>query len=182
MKLCEVTRWCSLTTSQVERSLLGTGGSRLGGQNSGGGISMSVRVILKIKNGKFVGKTYEFHGSRRFLIGRGEDCEIRLPHEPDFLTVSRHHCLLEIDPPAIRVQDAGSVNGTSLNGMQIGRPAHWYLPADVLSEPCFEYDLHDGDELKVGDTVFDVDVVVSEDMERAGVEEPATEKELSACV
>jgi hypothetical protein len=62
--------------------------------------------------------------------------------------------------------------------MQIGRPAHWHVPADVLSEPCFEYDLQDGDELKVGDTVFEVDVVVSEDKEREGVEEPAAEKEL----
>src|SRR5262249_34441345 len=27
------------------------------------------RVILKIKNGKLVGKTYEFHVPRRFLVG-----------------------------------------------------------------------------------------------------------------
>jgi DNA-binding NtrC family response regulator len=37
----------------------------------------------------------------------------------------------------VRRRECGSVNGTSLNGMQIGRPAHWHLPADVLSEPCF---------------------------------------------
>jgi hypothetical protein len=181
MNLCKVTRWGSLNTSQVDRSLLGPGGSRLGGQNSGGGISMSARVILKLKNGRFVGKTYEFHGSRRILVGRGEDCEIRLPNEPGFFTVSRHHCLFDIDPPAICVQDSGSMNGTYLNGMQIGRPANWHLPAEVLSGPCFEYDLHGGDELRVGETVFEVDVVVSEDMERERAEEPAAEKVLSAC-
>ena len=124
---------------------------------------MSARVILKLKNGRFVGKTYEFHGSRRILVGRGEDCEIRLPNEPGFLSVSRHHCLLDIDPPAIRIRDSGSFNGTYLNGMQIGRPAHWQLPPEVLSRPCFEYELRDGDELKVGETVFEVDVVVSDD-------------------
>src|SRR5262249_37828945 len=154
--------------------------SRLGGQESGGRISMAARVILQIKNGNFVGKTYEFHVPCRCRVGRGEDCEIRLPNEPGFLSVSRHHCLLAIDPPAIRVWDSGSVNGTSLNGMQIGRPAHWHLPTEVLSGPCLEYDLHAGDELKVGDTVFEVDVVVSEHRERA--EEPAAEKEVCACV
>jgi pSer/pThr/pTyr-binding forkhead associated (FHA) protein len=121
---------------------------------------MTARVTLKIKNGTWVGKTYEFPVPRRCCVGRGEDCAIRLPNEPGFLTVSRQHCLLDIDPPAIRVRDCGSVNGTSLNGMQIGRPAHWQLPVEVLSGPCFAYDLHAGDELKVGDTVFEVAVLV----------------------
>jgi pSer/pThr/pTyr-binding forkhead associated (FHA) protein len=133
---------------------------------------MVARVILKITNGKLVGQTYQLHGPGRFLIGRGQDCEIRLPHEPGFLSVSRQHCLLDIDPPAIRIRDSGSFNGTFLNGMQIGRPAHWQLPAEMLSQPCFEYDLRDGDELKVGETVFEIEVVVvSNDKEREQAEE-----------
>ena len=132
---------------------------------------MAARVILKIKNGKLVGQTYELRGPGRFVIGRGKDCEIRLPYEPGFLSVSRQHCLLDIDPPAIRIRDSGSFNGTFLNGMQIGRPAHWQLPAEVLSRPCFEYDLREGDELKIGETVFEVNVVVSGAMDRERAEE-----------
>jgi pSer/pThr/pTyr-binding forkhead associated (FHA) protein len=144
---------------------------------------MTARVILRIKEGKLGGKTYALHDACGCLIGRGPDCEIRLPNEPAFLTVSRHHCVLDIDLPAIRVRDSGSRNGTYLNGMQIGRPAHWQLPAEVLSGPCFEYDLREGDELKVGDTVFEVDVVGSEDPETETelAAEPVMGKELFAC-
>jgi serine/threonine-protein kinase len=132
---------------------------------------MVASVILRIKNGRLAGQTYELQGPGRFLIGRGQDCEIRLPHEQGFLSVSRQHCLLDIDPPAIRVRDSGSVNGTFLNGMQIGRPAHWHLPAEVRSRPCFEYDLSEGDELKVGETIFEVDVVECDNREGGRAEE-----------
>jgi serine/threonine-protein kinase len=142
---------------------------------------MAAPVILRIKVGKGRGKTYALHDACRCLIGRGRECEIRLPDEPAFLTVSRHHCVLDIDLPAIRVRDSGSRNGTYLNGMQIGRPAHWELPAEALSGPCYEYDLSEGDELKVGDTIFEVDVVGSEDREMEPEEEPAVGKASCAC-
>jgi serine/threonine-protein kinase len=117
---------------------------------------MPASVTLTVKNGKLAGKTYEFHGPQRCVIGRAEDCEIRLPGEPEFLAVSRHHCLLDIDPPEVRVRDSGSLNGTFLNGMQIGRPGKWHLPPEALSRPCFDYDLSQGDELNVGGTIFEV--------------------------
>lgn len=142
---------------------------------------MAASVILKIKNGKLEGKTFEFHDPHQCLIGRGEDCEIQLPNEPGFSTISRHHCLLHIDPPAIRVQDSGSLNGTYLNGMQIGRPAHWHLPPKALSSPCYEYYVSDGDELKIGETVFEVDVVACADRKPERAEVPGAEKELCAC-
>jgi serine/threonine-protein kinase len=142
---------------------------------------MAARVILRIKDGKCGGKKYALQDASRCLIGRGQDCDIRLPNETAFLTVSRHHCLLDIDLPTIRVRDSGSRNGTYLNGMQIGRPAYWDLPAGVLSGPCLEYDLSEGDELKVGDTVFEIDILGSEDRETERAEEPAVGKELCAC-
>jgi pSer/pThr/pTyr-binding forkhead associated (FHA) protein len=62
--------------------------------------------------------------------------------------------LLDVDPPFASVRDLGSRNGTFVNGMQIGHP--WTWPPAVKGEPPHldEYDLHDGDELRVGDTVF----------------------------
>jgi eukaryotic-like serine/threonine-protein kinase len=142
---------------------------------------MVASITLRIKNGKLAGKTYEFRDLERCLIGRGKDCEIRLPNDGEFLTASRHHCLLDIDPPAIRVRDSGSRNATLLNGMQIGRPKTWYLPPEVDSQPCFFYDLNDGDELTVGSTVFEVGTAVSEEMEPERMQEVGMEKELCAC-
>jgi pSer/pThr/pTyr-binding forkhead associated (FHA) protein len=134
-------------------------------------------VTLRVKNGKLAGTTYQFDHPCVCLIGRGDDCEIRLPNDPEFLTVSRHHCVLDIEPPAIRVRDSGSFNGTFMNGMQIGRPA-WHLPADAASRPCFDYDLTEGDELRVGDTFFEIYVTASEEP-TGGIR---TEEELSARV
>ena len=142
---------------------------------------MPASVTLKVKNGKLAGKTYEFGDPCRCLIGRACDCEIRLPEGPEFLTASRHHCLLDIDPPEIRVRDSGSTNGTFVNGMQIGRPATWHLPPETLSKPCFDYELSDGDELTVGGTVFEVHVAVSEESGSERVEKAGAERELCVC-
>jgi pSer/pThr/pTyr-binding forkhead associated (FHA) protein len=142
---------------------------------------MAASIVLRIKNGKLAGKTYVFDEPCRCLIGRADDCEIRLPGELEFLTVSRHHCLLDIDPPEIRVRDSGSLNGTFLNGMQIGRPGKWHLPPEALSRPCFDYDLSQGDELTVGGTIFEVGVGVPEEGGPEQVEASEAERELYAC-
>ena len=83
---------------------------------------MLARITLTLKNGKLRGKTYAFSCPCTCHIGRAMDCAIRLPQE----TVSRHHCVLYMNPPTIQVRDSGSCNGTYLNGMQIGRPAEWH--------------------------------------------------------
>jgi pSer/pThr/pTyr-binding forkhead associated (FHA) protein len=117
---------------------------------------MAAIVSFTIKGGKLDGAEYVFAHPQRLLIGRECDCAIQLPTEKGFLTVSRHHCQLDIDPPHVTVRDCGSRNGSWINGMQIGRPTFWVLPATIADQPCQEYELHDHDELEVGGVVFDV--------------------------
>lgn len=50
-----------------------------------------------------------------FLIGRGPDCNLRLP----VASVSRHHCLLHLEQDAVSVTDLGSANGTFVNGQRV---------------------------------------------------------------
>ncbi len=142
---------------------------------------MAANIILKVKGGKLAGTTYEFCEPQRCLIGRGNDCDIRLPNDPEFLTISRYHCQLDISPPTLHVRDSGSRNGTYINGMQIGRPASWHLSRETLSRPCFDYDLTPGDELRVGDTVFEIGVAQSHEDELVRVEAAETQKEMCAC-
>lgn len=75
--------------------------------------------------------------SEEMLIGRGNDCEIRL-RDPD---VSRHHCLIRLRGPEITISDLGSSNGTFVNGQSI------------LSQVV----LQSGDEIKVGNSRFLLD-------------------------
>ncbi len=107
---------------------------------------MSSRVILKVTRGEKRGETFEYTEKARVLIGRQEDCAIVVPER----TVSRYHCLLEILPPEIRLQDFGSLNGTFLNGRKIGqrdRDTSWEEAKDQSHEA---FDLKDGDVLGLG--------------------------------
>src|SRR5437660_439518 len=114
---------------------------------------MHGHVSFTVMDGKLAGKECVFKRSMNCLIGRAHDCEIRLPDDLDYLTVSRHHCLLELDPPAVRVRDLGSRNGTFVNGLRIGQKSE---SEDFA--PFASLELHHDDVLRVGDTELCVTV------------------------
>jgi pSer/pThr/pTyr-binding forkhead associated (FHA) protein len=119
---------------------------------------MRANVMLTVKGGRFDGREYVFQRPTQWLVGRGLDCDLRLPDAREFMVISRHHCVLDVAPVGVQVWDCGSRNGTWVNGMQIGRPSAWTLPQEVFHRPCARYELHDGDELKIGNLVFKVHV------------------------
>jgi pSer/pThr/pTyr-binding forkhead associated (FHA) protein len=99
------------------------------------------------------GHEFEFTGKARCKVGRAVDCELRVPTED--LTASRHHCLLEIDPPAVTLYDLASRNGTYVNGEKIP-PAPLHQSEDPLHEVSSGKPLKVGDEIWVGDTTLRV--------------------------
>ena len=104
------------------------------------------KVIFEITKGALEGQTYTFEDTSRIFIGRQEDCGIVMPEN----TVSRYHCLVDIRPPAVKLQDFGSLNGTFLNEKKIGqrdRDQSWEAAKEEAHE---EYELHDGDILRLG--------------------------------
>ena len=52
-----------------------------------------------------------------FLFGRGNECHAKLPKDG---YVSRHHFLLEVNPPQATIRDLRSLNGTHVNGVRYG--------------------------------------------------------------
>lgn len=83
---------------------------------------------LVVRNGPQAGVALVVDGPVTRL-GRTEDCDITL----DDITVSRRHAEVLRDGDNYRVRDAGSLNGTYVNGERID-----------------EASLHQGDELQVG--------------------------------
>ena len=73
---------------------------------------MPSTITLTITTGKLSGKQYIFDSRSTCIIGRGEDCNLQIADNID-MTVSRYHCLLDINPPEMRIRDLGSLNGTS---------------------------------------------------------------------
>src|SRR5438128_2484807 len=67
------------------------------------------------------------------LIGRQEDCDLRLDHK----SVSKMHCVLVKTDGVVLLRDLGSTNGTRVNGTRVRRAA--LLPNDKLSVANFHF-------------------------------------------
>jgi pSer/pThr/pTyr-binding forkhead associated (FHA) protein len=122
--------------------------------------AMVANITLTAENGPFKGKSYVFTRNQRCLVGRSKDCDFQLPGDFEFMTVSRHHCLLDLEPPRISVLDLGSRNGTYINGLRICPYEDRHHRGAALDAPFAQYELADGDELKLADMAFTVHVDV----------------------
>ncbi len=115
---------------------------------------MPAKVTLTITKGKLPGRQYIFDSRTTCIIGRSQDCNPQLPDDEDHRTISRYHCLLDINPPAIRIRDFGSRNGTYVNGKKIGQREAHQTPSEGAKIKFPEYDLQHDDEIKLSNTVF----------------------------
>ena len=119
---------------------------------------MSAKVTLTIVKGKLLERQYIFDSRTICIIGRSKECNIQLPNDADHSTISRYHCLLDINPPAIRIRDFGSKNGTYVNNKKIGQRQPDQTREEAAKSEFPEYDLHSGDKIKLGNTIFAVNI------------------------
>lgn len=116
------------------------------------------KVTLTITQGSLKGHQFAFEERSTCLIGRSQECYLKLPNDDAHRTISRYHCLLDINPPDIRVRDFGSKNGTYVNGYKIGQRSLDQTPKEAAKITFPEHDLKEGDEIKIGKTVFQVSI------------------------
>jgi eukaryotic-like serine/threonine-protein kinase len=130
-------------------------------------------VSLALLNGRGESSEFVFDERSTCLIGRGEDCSPRLPNDEHHRSVSRHHCMLDINPPDVRIRDFGSRNGTFVNGVKIGQRDPAQSAAQGRGLGAQERDLKDGDEVRLGRSVaFRVNVAVPPEEATTLVVEP----------
>jgi pSer/pThr/pTyr-binding forkhead associated (FHA) protein len=123
---------------------------------------MSARVTLTVLGGKLKGQEFVFTGRTLCSIGRSSGCYVQLPNDKEHDTVSRQHCLLDIEPPAVRIRDLGSLNGTYVNGQKIGQRDQDQAGDSPALRNGPEYSLKAGDEIRLGNTAFLVSVLAPE--------------------
>lgn len=114
--------------------------------------TMQSKLILKVLKGPIEGQIFTFDEHDTFIFGRANECHARLP-EAD-TTASRHHFILEVNPPDACIRDLGSLNGTHVNQSKIGGRSKGETPEDAAQRKFPVVNLHDGDEIRVGETVF----------------------------
>jgi len=99
-------------------------------------------ITLTVVRGPQAGRSFSLDGHETFLVGRSATAHFSLPDDPYF---SRHHFLVESNPPLCRLTDLDSHNGTSVNGRRVKAA-----------------ELHDGDEIEAGRTVLRVSFAAGE--------------------
>lgn len=111
---------------------------------------MAAMLILKAMTGELRGQEFALTGPAHCVLGRSRSCTVRLPGDA---TVSRQHCLVEMDETGAWAQDLGSLNGTYVNGERIGQRG-WAAGADATMFQPARQALRDGDELRICNHIF----------------------------
>lgn len=113
-----------------------------------------MQVRLKVLSGPTEKSEYVFEEAGGFTFGRSSDCTCVMPENDD--TFSRHHFILEINPPTVALKDLGSLNGTYVNGTKYGGRAMEVAPKDAKIGPAV--DLRDSDKVTAGK--FELEIVI----------------------
>jgi hypothetical protein len=137
---------------------------------------MPAKVVLTVTKGPLQGQQFVFDERSTCIVGREDDCTPRLPKDKEHRTISRHHCLLDINPPDVRIRDFGSLNGTIINGTSIGQRQKGMSAEQGAQMQFPEHDLKDGDEIRLGNTAFRVGILVPTVCTGCAVEIPEAEK------
>jgi hypothetical protein len=132
---------------------------------------MPAKVILTVSEGDSAGDNFVFTERTTCLVGRHDSCGIRITEKDNPRRISRHHCLLDINPPDVRIRDFGSRNGTYVNGKLIGK-RNTIERVDGVEQVLPEVDLKDGDEIRIRNTVLRVSIHVPVLCDSCSVEIP----------
>jgi hypothetical protein len=108
---------------------------------------MNAKVTLTITKGPNKGAVFEFNEHDTFIFGRMEDCHARIPDDNE---VSRHHFILEVNPPNASLRDLGSLNGTHINGKKCAGREDGETPEEGAKRKYPIIEIRDGATIAVG--------------------------------
>lgn len=113
-------------------------------------------VKLTVLEGSLKGQEFLFNSPTTCTIGRAYECNLQLPNDQYHSDISRYHCVLNINPPEVRIRDLGSRHGTYVNGQKIGQRSSDSCREEAQTLDFPEYQLKAGDVIQLSDLVFEV--------------------------
>lgn len=78
-----------------------------------------MKIHLRVVEGPDLGRTFTFETRDRFILGRAPTANFQIAND---LFFSRHHLMLEVNPPNVLLQDLMSMNGTFVNDHKVEAP------------------------------------------------------------
>ncbi|HEY7423701.1 MAG TPA: protein kinase [Gemmataceae bacterium] len=138
---------------------------------------MPATVALTVVQGKNKGQQFVFDQRTTCIIGRDDECQVRFPKDKEHQSISRHHCLLDINPPDVRIRDLGSRAGTYINDSLIGKRDSSQTAEEGSLLRLSEFDLKDGDQIKIGKTIFQVTIRIAAACATCAAEIPAGDQD-----
>jgi hypothetical protein len=114
---------------------------------------------LTMLTGPHKGTRYCYRGPLPCVLGRGNDCTVQFAGDPRDESTSRRHCQLLLDPPCIRLQDLGSLNGTYLNGHMLEWDSAAAARLCLYPAPPPPAEVESGDIITIGANSFRVEMV-----------------------
>lgn len=113
------------------------------------------QVILHVFEGPFAGTSYSFDEPLLCTIGRSSSSTIEFSGDAG-IGVSRKHCVFDIRPPFAFLRDAGSSNGTYINGKNIGPEAN------DPGKPLMTVELDNNDIVQFGRNSLRIEIIQPE--------------------
>ena len=135
---------------------------------------MPARITLLVTEGPLKGQVFTFEEHNTFIFGRDRACHATLPGND--LAASRHHFVLEVNPPHARIRDLGSLNGTFVNDKRYGGRGPSAVRGEIVGSGPLFTDIGDGDRIRVGETVIQVKIDEFAICNRCGAHTPAGTK------
>jgi hypothetical protein len=126
-----------------------------------------LKIFIQGIEGGAKGRSFTFEEHDTLILGRDTDCGIRISDDP---ALSRHHFILEVNPPQARLRDLGSLNGTYVNGKRVGGRDPRETPEEGARRTYPEVDLKDGDRIRAGRSWLEVKI------ERGTLDVPGIDK------
>src|SRR5438132_134519 len=121
---------------------------------------MPNQVNLNVVAGPMKGLQFSFLEHDTFIFGRDVNCHACLPDDEQ---VSRHHFLIETQPPNARICDLGSMNGTYVNNVKHGGRRQNESPEEARRRGYPHVTLNDGDRIRAGQSVIEVAITIEHD-------------------
>lgn len=100
--------------------------------------------------------TFTFEQPDILIFGRGDSCHAQIDRTDGH--ASRNHFILNVNPPRVSIRDLGSLNGTYVNGTKHGGRQKHESPEDAAQKEFSNIELHDRDQIRVGNTKFEISV------------------------